>query len=176
MLTLKSHWLFFVEAVMISISANDDFNQWLSVFWNYNSHEVATFWLTARKKTFHLSVLLGEWLAESWGKVKTVVSVSSRSLQDNSVDQQRFCIPFSLHLISTIAAGFPLQLIVKSSLSYLWITLRLITHTLPPLYTSAESQFVFPRLQFLLFIVWKWVCIKMKRNHIVICLELAWTW
>lgn len=41
---------------------------------------------------------------------------------------------------------------------------------------SVASQFISPRLQFLLFIVWKWVCIKMKRNHILICLELAWMW
>lgn len=47
---------------------------------------------------------------------------------------------------------------------------------LPPLNGSVESQFISPRLQFLLFIVRKLVCIKMKRNHILICLELAWMW
>lgn len=66
----------------------------------------------------------------------------------------------------------------------LWKALRLVRESfcgssptfLPPLNSSVESQFASPRLQFLLFIVWKWVCIKMKRNHILICLELGWMW
>lgn len=39
-----------------------------------------------------------------------------------------------------------------------------------------KSIYFPPGLQILLFIVWKWVCIEMRRDLLLICLELAWTW
>lgn len=117
------------------------------------------------------------WAAYTKLRSRRFRYASTVSFQDISFALQSFCLPFSsLFFFLAIAAGFPLQLIVKSGLSHLWITLWLITHILPPPYMGVESQFISPRLQFLLFIVWKWVCIKMKRNRILICLELAWMW
>ena len=80
---------------------------------------------------------------------------------------------------------FPLQQQQLAFLrNWLWEAVCLVCESLcgssptflPPPYRSVESQFISPRLQFLLFIVWKWVCIEMKRNHILICLELVRMW
>lgn len=101
------------------------------------------------------------------------------------------CEPAIFKLFQLINRGFifafPLlfqQQQMAFPCNWLWKAVCLVCESLcgsspaffPPLNRSVESQFISPRLQFLLFIVWKLVCIEMKRNHILICLGLAWMW